>query len=152
MTGLKTCLGAAAPRSTLMGLLPERFLMEARLPLFLHTPDYHTSWNLGRVYTHFMETLPTSAVYFKDRGLFDGPRPTFDVHPFSFRYPAEARNVRYFLVRAFPLTETSRGRISTDRLLLKGGLERSRLVCESGLWRLYENLDAGGLVHGSREN
>lgn len=141
MRGLKTCLSGAAPRSTLMGLIPERRLSELRIAVFLHTADYHTYWNLGRVYTHSMETLPTTPVYFRDRTLFNGPRPLFDSHPFTFKWPEEARNVRYFLIRAYPLALTDAGAKPTDPLLLKGGLARSRLVCESGMWRLYENLD-----------
>jgi hypothetical protein len=141
MAGLKSCLMKAAPRSTLMGLIPERRLPELRLALFLHTSSYHAYFNLGRVYTHSMETLPTPPIYFRDRTLFQGPRPVFESLPFSFEYPAEAKNVRYFLIRARLFTLTETGPKQTDELLLKGGLARSRLVCDNGLWRLYENLD-----------
>jgi hypothetical protein len=141
MRGLKECLGRAAPKTNLIGLIWENNAKTADQPFFLHADNYHAYWNGGRVYAHSMEMLPTTPVFWRDRTAFDRVRPAFDWRPWEFEYGPMSGKVRYFLVHGpnVVLLPGAKTPIDVDETLLKDGLSRCRLVCRSGLWRLYEN-------------
>jgi hypothetical protein len=142
MRGLKECLGSAAPKTNLIGLMYERSARIADQPFFLHADNYHVYWNGGRVYAHSMEMLSTTPVYWRDHTAFDRVRPAFDWRPWQFEYGPMSKNVRYFLVHGPKIVILPGDELLIDvdaTLLKKDGLEDSRRVCESGLWRLYEN-------------
>jgi hypothetical protein len=137
MKDARACLSHARPRSSLMGLMLDPTPVAVRYPLFLHVDNYHTYWNFGRVYTHSMDMVPTTPVYYKQRDFFYGPVPGFEWRPLTFR--AEyGKNIDYFLVHAPAYLQLEKfGRVPTDRLLLKEALAESEIVCSEGQWRLY---------------
>ena len=143
MAGLRTCLAMAKPRTTMVGLMLEKNSTATFQPLMLHADNYYTYWDLGRVYAHSMDMLPTTPVYYLKANVFRHLRPAFEWIPQTFDYGEMGRNVRYILIHAqeeykFPGMPT----IRADRALLKPeGYANSRLVCGDGLWRLYENLN-----------
>lgn len=147
MTGLRACLATAKPRTTLVGLMFDRDSAATFQPLFLHADNYHTYWNLGRVYAHSMDMLPTTPVYYRNAGVFGRIRPAFDWVPWTFDYAQMGTNVRYFLIHAREeYVIPGAPNMKSDAFLLKReGVENTRLVCSEGLWRLYENtgVDAG---------
>jgi hypothetical protein len=146
MSGLRACLATAKPRTTLVGLMFDRDSTATFQPLFLHADNYHTYWNLGRVYAHSMDMLPTTPVYYRNAGVFGRIRPAFDWVPWTFDYAQMGTNVRYFLIHAREEYRIPGApNMKTDAFLLKReGVENTRLVCSDGLWRLYENLEEAG--------
>ncbi|MGC9985047.1 MAG: hypothetical protein ABSF35_15620 [Polyangia bacterium] len=137
MKDAQACLSHARPHSSLMGLMLDRTSFAGSDPLFLHVDNYHAYWNLGRVYAHSMEVVPTTPVYYKQRDFFYGPAPGFEWNPLSFQ-AAYGKNVDYFFIHAPVYLEIEGlGRVPVDRLLLKQALQESELVCSEGAWRLY---------------
>lgn len=154
MTGLRVCLTMAKPRTTMVGLMFERDSTATYQPLMLHADNYHTYWNLGRVYAHSMDMLPTTPVYYRKANVFDRIRPAFDWMPWHFDYVQMGKNVRYFLIHAQDgYRIPGAPNIKVDEFLLgPEGYAKSRLVCRHGLWRLYENLNEAGKASGNPDH
>jgi hypothetical protein len=137
MKDARVCLSRARSHSSLMGLMLDRTPVAVGYPLFLHVDNYHTYWNLGRVYTHSMDMVPETPVYYKQRDFFYGPVPGFEWKPLSFQ-AAYAKNIDYFLVHAPAFLQIEGlGRVPADRFVLKQAFEESELACSEGQWRLY---------------
>ena len=126
MSGAKTCLAAARPRSNLMGLMLESGFFSWGQPLMLHADSYHQYWNLGRVFGHAMDAAPNSPVYYRQQDVFHALVPTLEWQPLSYR-PAFGTNVDYFLIH---------GPARRDLALFKDTLQGLDLTCEQGQWRV----------------
>ena len=129
MSGAKTCLATARPRSNLMGLMLESGFSSWGQPLMLHADSYHLYWNLGRVFGHAMDAAPNSLVYYRQQDVFHALVPTLEWQPLSYR-PAYGKNIDYFLIH---------GPARHDIALLKDTLQGLDLACEQGQWRLYSS-------------
>jgi hypothetical protein len=140
---LRGCLAMARPDTNLIGLIGFNWQPVGNQPFFLHADSYHTQWNLGRVFTHFMETLPTTAVYPRDRTAFGpGPPPNFNVHPTTLDYDIHARKVHYFLMRDFDRMQIggSGPALRAEDVYFKQWRPNVRKICRAGMWTLFENL------------
>jgi hypothetical protein len=137
LRALRGCLAQARPGSSLAGLLGMKQPETTALPLFLHTDNLHTYWNLGPVFAHSMALLPTTPVYWKRDPFHNPPPPVFDWSPQALDWQRNGQYLDYFLIRDrwFSTKEP----FTPDAWYLKEGYPQCRLVCVAGPWRLWEN-------------
>ena len=142
MDQMRGCLAMARPETNLIGLVGYNWQLAGNQPFFLHAEAYHTQWNLGRVFTHSMENLPTTPVYPRDRTAFGpGPPPNFNVHPTTLDYDTHARKVHYFLMRDFDsIRIRGLGVRPAEEIYFKQWRSSVQLICHAGMWKLFENL------------
>jgi hypothetical protein len=140
---MRNCLATARFETNLMGLVGYNWQLIGNQPFFLHADAYHTQWNLGRVFTHSMENLPTTPVYPRDRTAFGpGPPPNFNVHPTTLDYATHARKVDYFLMRDFDRIRVrgpDQGR-PAEEAYFEQWRPSVQLICRAGMWKLFQNL------------
>jgi hypothetical protein len=143
MADLRRCLDQARPGTNLVGLIGTRKPKSGDQPLLLHADNYHTYWNLGRVFSHSMDMLPTTPVYYRAATPFGPGAPAgFDWIPEIFDYGKYAAQVHYFLVHDPDRIQIGQvGRLRpAEEVYFKRWQPSVKLVCRQGMWKLYENL------------
>jgi hypothetical protein len=142
LTAMHDCLGKARPGSSLAGLIGLKWPEGTTMPIYLHADAWHTYWNLGPSFTHFMELLPTTPVYWK-RDAFGGPPPPeFDWHPRELDWKEHGQYIDYFLIRDFYFNadQFPSNPLEPDVWFLKEGYRQCKMICRAGPWRLWENM------------
>lgn len=134
--GATECLSRARPRSKLVGLMVERYPIVVRYPLFLHIDNYHSAWSAGPVINHLVVMSSPSTPLRYRAPPFAHTVLGMEERVDWFDYERMSPGVDYFFIHGPKLDPARR---SIDGLLLQRGLFRSKLVCESGAFRLYEH-------------
>jgi hypothetical protein len=125
---LEACLSRAEPGATMIGLIGKRAPDGVGIPLYLHADNWFTYERFGRVYSHSMEQLAVTPVYFRTPAFPQPLQPGLEWQPWLLDWAREGRGTRYFLLHDLP------------DAALKEGARHMQLVCREGGWRLFENL------------
>ncbi len=134
--GAVECLARTRPRSKLVGLMVERTPIVVRYPLFLHVDNYHSAWSGGPVINHLVVMSGPSTPLRYKQPPFAHTALGMEERVDWFDYERMSPGVDYFFIHG-PKVDPERR--SIDGLLLQRGIFRSKLVCESGAFRLYEH-------------
>jgi hypothetical protein len=135
--GAVDCLPRARPKTKLVGLITERDPVIVRYPLFLHIDNYHSVWSGGAVINHLAVVSGPSTPLRYRTPPFAATMLGMEEYPQFFDYERMSPGVDYFFMHGPKRDAQHR---DLDMMLLQRGVLRSKLICESGAFRLYEHV------------